>query len=54
MGAPIPLSLVQTPGPRLARAGMELVGPVALGRYLAGTGRQFGADLNGEVQVRLP
>jgi hypothetical protein len=25
----------------------------ALGRYLAGTGRQFGADLNGEVQVRL-
>src|SRR6266481_5844564 len=27
--------------------------PGALGRYLAGTGRQFGADLNGEVQVRL-
>jgi hypothetical protein len=25
----------------------------ALGRYLAGTGRQFSADLNGEVQVRL-
>ena len=24
-----------------------------LGRYLAGTGRQFGADLDGEVQVRL-
>ena len=27
--------------------------PGALGRYLAGTGRQFSADLNGEVQVRL-
>src|SRR5271169_3740659 len=27
--------------------------PGALGRYLAGTGRQFGVDLNGEVQVRL-
>src|SRR5437879_2149184 len=27
--------------------------PGALGRYLASTGRQFGADLNGEVQVRL-
>src|SRR5690349_11048039 len=26
--------------------------PGALGRYLASTGRQFGADLNGEVQVR--
>ena len=25
----------------------------ALGRFLAGTGRQFGADLDGEVQVRL-
>src|SRR5579863_5884428 len=27
--------------------------PGALGRYLAGTGRQFGVELNGEVQVRL-